>query len=83
MKGLIIKHSEGQYDDYREEIDALWIRDESFDWPSLYAEFQRLTKGVLEENRGKKKNFVPSITLTQFLLANNFIPVCDFEEQLD
>jgi len=83
MQGLIIKHSEGQYDEYREEVDALWIRDEPFNWADLHAEFERLVKGVLEENRGKKKNLIPSITLTQFLYANGFVPVFTFDEQLD
>lgn len=83
MKGLIIRSSYGTYDDYTENNDALWIRDEEFNWESLYAEFKRLNDGIRQENQGKKKDRIPEITLTQFLYANDFIPIFDFEEQMN
>lgn len=83
MQGLIIKSSYGQYDDYTENIDALWIRNEPFDWASLYGEFLRLNGEARKENSGKKKDHIPELTLTQFLYANEFIPIFQFTEQLD
>ena len=83
MQALIIKHSDGEYDDYREEIDAVWVRDEPFNWTDLYVEFQRLNTAARDENRGKKKGLIPELTLTHFLYANDFVPVFNFVEQLD
>jgi hypothetical protein len=82
MNALVVKSSHGQYDDYTEVTDSVWVREEPFNWPFLRAEFQRLCEGVRKENQGKQKNLIPTISLEQFLLANDFFPV-DFEEQLD
>lgn len=83
MKGLLIRSSYGSYDEYTENTDALWVRNEPFDWAALYAEFKRLNDEAVKENKGKETNFTPTLTLTQFLYANDFIPIFEFVEQMN
>lgn len=83
MKALILKTSSGQYDEYQETIEEVWIRDEPFNWPKLYAEYRRLVGGAVNENKSKKKNLLPVISLSDFLRANGFIWIMEYDEHMD
>jgi hypothetical protein len=83
MQILILKSSSGQYDDYQETIEEIWVREESFVWEVLHAEYKRLVKGAMDFNKGRKKDLLPVISLSDFLLANGFSFVPEFNEHLD
>ena len=89
MKALIFKSGYGQYSDYEEHINSVWVRDEPFDWEDLQAQFKRITDNITKVNneiskmpKKQRKAFIPHLSLEQFLLANDFVQV-EFQEQRD